>query len=198
MSHALFASLLSPLFAQDKLDTVIPWVFVGIVVGVVFVIVVLVVVINYGKLWFQAYMSNARVSLCEPDRHELAAGRCPRDRAGQDHGHAGGHREPIRTTGSPRRRLEAHYLAGGNVPKRDQGDHRRPSGRHRSRFRPRRRHRPGRPRRARRRADQRLSESDRLPRPGHEPQDHAQRDRQERRRVEGPGPRHRADESRSN
>ena len=62
MSHALIASLLSPLFAQDKLDTVIPWVFVGIVVGVVFVLVVLVVAINYGKLWFQAYMSNARVS----------------------------------------------------------------------------------------------------------------------------------------
>src|SRR5437879_4279668 len=64
MSHALRAFFNPPvLFAQDKLENIIPWVFVAIVFGVVFVLVVLVVAINYGKLWFQAYMSNARVSL---------------------------------------------------------------------------------------------------------------------------------------
>jgi uncharacterized protein YqfA (UPF0365 family) len=38
------------------------WIVVG-AISVIFVIVVLVVAINYGKLWFQAYMSNARVTI---------------------------------------------------------------------------------------------------------------------------------------
>ena len=124
----------------------------------------LITMLAYGKLWFQAYMSNARVSMLEPDRHEPAAGQRRRDRARQDHGHAGRRRQ---------RSGDGHHHAPARGPlpgrrqraERDQRDHRRASGRHRSRLRSRRGHRPGRPRRARRRADERLSQGDRLPRP---------------------------------
>src|SRR5947207_1492480 len=64
MSHALSIFSDAPLlFADGKLEDIVPWVLFAIVFGVLFVIVVLVVAFSYGKLWFQAYMSNARVSL---------------------------------------------------------------------------------------------------------------------------------------
>ena len=101
----------------------------------------------------------------EPDRDEPAAGECADDRRGEDHGDAGGRGH---------RSADRHHdaAAGGPLPgrrqraARDPRDHRRPSGRHRPRFRPGGGDRPGRPRRARCGADQRLSEGDRLPRPG--------------------------------
>ena len=51
------------------------------VVAVLLAVIMLVFVIvaaTYGNLWFQAYMSNARVSLLRLVAHELSAGERPR------------------------------------------------------------------------------------------------------------------------
>ena len=50
------------------------------VVLVILAVVTLVLVwiaLAYGNLWFQAYMSNARVEPAAAGRHELSAGRTP-------------------------------------------------------------------------------------------------------------------------
>src|SRR5580692_8827603 len=56
-------SLLPILLAQMKFETPQTWMLVAGAVILIFVIVVFIVMMNYGKLWFQAYMSNARVTL---------------------------------------------------------------------------------------------------------------------------------------
>ena len=69
----------------------------------------------YGKLWFQAYMSNARVSmfsligmsLRQVNARVIVQAKIMAMQAGS---------ATTRTTGITTRRLEAHYLAGGNVP----------------------------------------------------------------------------------
>src|SRR5260221_6176183 len=116
MSDALRFLFNPPLlFDQDKLENM-PWVFVAIVLGVLFVLVVMVVALNYGKLWFQAYMSNARVSLWnligmslrKVDARVIVQAKIMALQSGIAN-------QP--GTEITSRRLEAHYLAGGDVPK---------------------------------------------------------------------------------
>ena len=140
--------------------------FIGAVaVALVAAFVFVLVLFSYGKLWLQAFVSNAHVSMLSLVGMSLR----------QVHARtivdakimamqAGVGTDPH--TGITTRRLEAHYLAGGNVPRVIHAliaAHRADidldfdraaaidlAG----------------PRRARRRADERLSEGDRLPRPG--------------------------------
>ncbi len=86
----------------------------GVVVLGFFVAVVGIVAAVYGSIWFQAYMSNARVSIMsligmsfrQVDARTIVQGKIMAMQAG-----LGTERE----TGISTRRLEAHYLAGGNV-----------------------------------------------------------------------------------
>jgi uncharacterized protein YqfA (UPF0365 family) len=91
------------------------WVAAGVIV-LVMVFVIALVVFSYGKLWLQAFVSNARVSMLSLIGMSLR----------QVHARtivdakimamqAGVGTDP--TTGITTRRLEAHYLAGGNVPR---------------------------------------------------------------------------------
>lgn len=90
--------------------------FLGIAAGLtVLAFFLLMVLFIYGPLWFQAYMSNARVgfptlifmSLRQVNPRLLVQSFITAKQAGI----AG---DP--STGVTVRRLEAHYLAGGNVP----------------------------------------------------------------------------------
>jgi uncharacterized protein YqfA (UPF0365 family) len=105
MSHA-FPLLL----AQNAL-----WISVGVLAAIIFAIIVAAIVINYGGIWFRAYMSNANISLLSligmsfrrVDSRVIVQGKIMAVQAGvglEKH------------TGVTTRRLEAHYLAGGNVP----------------------------------------------------------------------------------
>jgi uncharacterized protein YqfA (UPF0365 family) len=102
-------------FFDNKNGVAPGWIVAG-AIAVVFVIVVLVVAINYGKLWFQAYMSNARVtiwnligmSLRKVDARVIVQAKIMAMQSGIAN-------QP--GTEITSRRLEAHYLAGGDVPK---------------------------------------------------------------------------------
>jgi uncharacterized protein YqfA (UPF0365 family) len=80
-----------------------------------FVFMIAVMMLAYGKLWFQAYMSNARVSMLsligmslrQVNARVILQGKIMALQAGVGS-------DPH--TGITTRRLEAHYLAGGNVP----------------------------------------------------------------------------------
>ena len=88
-------------------------IFLAIVLLVAFVFVVYFV-LNYGRIWLQAYMSNAPVnpftlvfmSLRQVPPRTIIDARIQAMQAGVG-------QDP--TTGINTRRLEAHYLAGGNV-----------------------------------------------------------------------------------
>ncbi len=89
---------------------------VGFLILGVFAFIVAIVVFNYGKLWLQAYMSNARVtflnligmSFRQVNSRVILEARIMAMQAGVG-------TDPV--TGITTRRLEAHYLAGGNVPR---------------------------------------------------------------------------------
>jgi len=89
------------------------WLIVGII-GVILLITFVIVVLAYGALWFQAYMSSARVSIWsligmsfrQVNARLIVQAKIMAVQAG-----LGNERE----TGITTRRLEAHYLAGGNV-----------------------------------------------------------------------------------
>ena len=93
----------------------IPWMIIGGVVLLAFAGLVVIIVLVYWNLWFQAYMSNANVSLLslvgmsfrQVDSRTIVQAKIMAMQAG-----IGTERE----TGITTRRLEAHYLAGGNVP----------------------------------------------------------------------------------
>ncbi|MBI2825800.1 MAG: flotillin-like protein FloA [Planctomycetia bacterium] len=82
-----------------------------VLVAIVFVIVV----ITYGNLWFQAYMSNAHVGILrligmsfrQVNARVIVQSKIMAMQAGIGNDPA---------TGITTQRLEAHYLAGGNVP----------------------------------------------------------------------------------
>ncbi len=111
-------SMFLAIFAQQfKLtDGTIPWMLLGAMVAVVFVIVILVVMVNYGKLWFQAYMSSSSVSLWNligmslrrVDARVIVQAKIMAMQSGIAN-------QPGSEITS--QRLEAHYLAGGDVPK---------------------------------------------------------------------------------
>jgi uncharacterized protein YqfA (UPF0365 family) len=91
-------------------------ILIGGVVLIVVGLLLLIVVLTYGKIWFQAYMSNARVSLMsligmsfrQVNARVIVQSKIMAMQAG-----VGNEREAPITT----RRLEAHYLAGGDVPR---------------------------------------------------------------------------------
>jgi uncharacterized protein YqfA (UPF0365 family) len=90
-------------------------ILLAIVLLLVFGFVFILTVLAYGKLWFQAYMSNARVSMLsligmslrQVNARVILQGKIMALQAGVGS-------DPH--TGITTRRLEAHYLAGGNVP----------------------------------------------------------------------------------
>jgi len=100
---------------RPALESVSPWVLVAGAAIAIFLFVFAIIIIGYGRLWFQAYMSNARVSLLslvgmslrQVNARVILQGKIMALQAGVG---ADPH------TGITTRRLEAHYLAGGNVP----------------------------------------------------------------------------------
>lgn len=116
------SSLLPLLLAADakagnagNFDYTVPILAAVLIMAAVLLLIFVIVVFAYGNLWFQAYMSNARVTIWEligmsfrqvPARLIVQA----KIMAMQ----AGIATDP--QMGITTRRLEAHYLAGGNVP----------------------------------------------------------------------------------
>jgi uncharacterized protein YqfA (UPF0365 family) len=102
--------------AQPANPTDSLWILVIGALLVVVGLILLLVVLTYGKIWFQAYMSNARVSLMsligmsfrQVNARVIVQSRIMARQAG-----VGNDAEAPITT----RRLEAHYLAGGDVPR---------------------------------------------------------------------------------
>ena len=98
------------LFGQNML----PWLGGG-VVAIFFALVLAVIAVNYFGIWFRAYMSNAHVSFLSligmsfrrVDSRVIVQGKIMAVQAGVG---------LEKLTGVTTRRLEAHYLAGGNVP----------------------------------------------------------------------------------
>jgi uncharacterized protein YqfA (UPF0365 family) len=88
---------------------------IGIVVLVLVVILLGVLTMVYGNIWFQAYMSNARISMLslvgmslrQVNARVIVQSKIMAMQSGIAN-------EP--SAGITTRRLEAHYLAGGNVP----------------------------------------------------------------------------------
>ncbi len=105
------------LFAQQNDVTGWLGVGVGVFLLVVLGMAMLFVVLLYGNLWFQAYMSNARVSFWsligmtfrQVDAQTIVRAKIMAMQAGLGDDPSAG----IIST----RRLEAHYLAGGNLPR---------------------------------------------------------------------------------
>lgn len=90
------------------------WWLGGIAVLVLLAALIVIIVLRYWNIWFQAYMSNANVSLWsligmdlrQVDARTIVQAKIMAVQAGL------GAEE---TTGITTRRLEAHYLAGGDV-----------------------------------------------------------------------------------
>ena len=88
---------------------------VGLLALVVFAAVLAAIVLNYGGIWFRAYMSSANISLLSligmsfrrVDARTIVQGKIMAVQAGIGQ---------EKNTGVTTRRLEALYLAGGNVP----------------------------------------------------------------------------------
>ncbi|MEX2118760.1 MAG: flotillin-like protein FloA [Pirellulales bacterium] len=107
------------LFAQVEAapggqENTLLWFLVGtLLIGLL--VVFIIVAMMYGSIWFQAYMSNARVSMLsligmslrQVNARVIVQSKIMAMQAGVGNDPA---------TGITTRRLEAHYLAGGNVP----------------------------------------------------------------------------------
>jgi len=110
-------SLLSnPLFAQEAELSVPDYLMIGgVILGVMFLIALLIVGFKYGGLWVRAWMSSADVSVLsligmgfrQVQPRVIVDAKVMATQAGLD---------TNRETGISTARLEAHYLAGGNVP----------------------------------------------------------------------------------
>ena len=106
------SNMLPILLAQGADFNGWPWAIVVVVFGLLLLAVLLIVMAAYGNLWFQGYMSSADVSLLsligmsfrQVDARVIMRSKIMAMQAGLG-------RENVTT-----RRLEAHYLAGGNVP----------------------------------------------------------------------------------
>lgn len=113
--NAINALLLAAEGEENALASLtMPVIFGSLVIGM-FLFVAFVVVMMYGKLWFRAYMSNARVSMLsligmtfrQVNARVIVEAKIMAMQAGIG-------TDP--TTGITTGRLEAHYLANGNVP----------------------------------------------------------------------------------
>jgi uncharacterized protein YqfA (UPF0365 family) len=88
---------------------------VGVLALIVFAAIAAAIFVNYFGIWFRAYMSNASISLWSligmsfrrVDSRVIVLGKIMAVQAGIG---------KEKNTGVTTRRLEAHYLAGGNVP----------------------------------------------------------------------------------
>ncbi len=106
------SSTLPILLAQGADFNWAPWAMIVVVFGLLLLAVLLIVMVAYGNLWFQGYMSSADVSMLsligmsfrQVDARVIMRSKIMAMQAGLG-------RENVTT-----RRLEAHYLAGGNVP----------------------------------------------------------------------------------
>ena len=108
------AQRLDPVEADGPAWTV--WYLIGAAVVLIAAFVLVIVMFSYGKLWLQAVMSNAHVSMFSLVGMSFARftrGRLSKRRSWRCRPRVGGDPE----TGITTRRLEAHYLAGGNVPR---------------------------------------------------------------------------------
>ncbi len=111
-SHSLRRPI-SELIAE-RAPVTLELIAIGLAVAVLAAILALIVFI-YGGIWFQAYMSNANVSiwslvgmsLRRVNTRVIVQAKITVRQAGIG---------PEHETGITTRRLEAHYLAGGNVP----------------------------------------------------------------------------------
>jgi uncharacterized protein YqfA (UPF0365 family) len=106
--------MLCPIAALPLAATVNPWVILGGVVAAVFAILAVIVVLVYGNLWFQAYMSSARVGILDligMSFRQVNARLIVQAKIMAMQSGIGSEKE----MGISTRRLEAHYLAGGNV-----------------------------------------------------------------------------------
>ena len=91
-----------------------PWIIIGGLILLLFAALMAVIVLVYGNLWFQAYMSSANVSvwsLVGMSFRQVDSKLIVRAKIMAIQARIGSERE----TGITTRRLEAHYLAGGNV-----------------------------------------------------------------------------------
>jgi uncharacterized protein YqfA (UPF0365 family) len=112
-----FSVFFTQLLAQAERDWLnnngIFWIIGGIIAFFIAIIFIGVVVF-YGKLWFQAYMSNAHISvfsLIWMSLRQVDARTIVNAKIIALHSGISSLNTQITT-----RRLEAHYLAGGNVP----------------------------------------------------------------------------------
>jgi uncharacterized protein YqfA (UPF0365 family) len=109
-------NFISPLLLAANPETRLPLIFLGIIVAIVLGVLGSMIVVMYGKMWLQAYASRANVSiwsligmsLRRVDSRIVLRGKIMAVQAG-----IGQEQE----TGVTTRRLEAHYLAGGDVLK---------------------------------------------------------------------------------
>lgn len=112
-AFALFVPPLAQIDDQEGLNLF--WVAAGLI-ALLIVIVAVIILINFGRLWLQALISNARVgfheligmSLRQVHARTIVDAKIMAMQAGVG-------TDP--TTGITTRRLEAQYLAGGNVPR---------------------------------------------------------------------------------
>ena len=94
---------------------VLPW-LVGVLALIVFAAVIAAIGWNYAAIWFRAYMSSANISLLSligmsfrrVNTQVIVSGKIMAVQAGIG---------LEKDTGISTRRLEAHYLAGGDVPR---------------------------------------------------------------------------------
>jgi uncharacterized protein YqfA (UPF0365 family) len=102
---------------DDRPDSMKMLLMLAVVMVIIVAVVVMVVIfLSYGKLWLQAFMSNARVSMLsligmslrQVHARTIVEAKIMAMQAGVG-------TDPA--TGITTRRLEAHYLAGGNVPR---------------------------------------------------------------------------------
>jgi uncharacterized protein YqfA (UPF0365 family) len=92
------------------------WYLIGLALVLVAAFVLVIVMFSYGKLWLQAVMSNAHVSLMSligMSLRQVHARTIVEAKIMAMQAAVGN--DPH--TGINTRRLEAHYLAGGNVPR---------------------------------------------------------------------------------
>src|SRR5262245_36715536 len=108
MAVALF-----PLAALEGKQVVL---IVVIIAAVIAALIFMAVILNFGGLWIRAYTSNARVSFFEligMKLRQVNAGTIVDGKIMAMQAGVGTDPE----TGITTRRLEAHYLAGGDVPR---------------------------------------------------------------------------------
>src|SRR4051812_17268181 len=111
-THWRAGSLLAAAIDPNNTNTIF-W-LAGIALLIIVAFVVVIVLFSYGKLWVQAVMSNAHVSLFSPVGMSLRQVHAPTIvKAKIMAMQAGVGTDP--GTGITARRLEAHYLGGGDV-----------------------------------------------------------------------------------